>query len=149
MKKLLKQLRTRYHNDIHAHLSHIEAILMSEEIVRFRSDTIERLARIETVLSSLSEQTRASRDYAPEQLSIERLLDRDFVPIIGNGSTISFSQLGQDKIVESIFMALNISKITYLDVGANHPIECSNTALFYRGGSSGYAVEANPNFAEM
>jgi len=32
---------------------------------------------------------------------------------------------------------------TYLDIGCNHPIEISNTALFYRKGSRGVVVDAN------
>ncbi len=58
--------------------------------------------------------------------------------------TRSFSQCGEDRIVALLAHALGISRPTYLDVGANEPIEFSNTYLFYRHGSRGVCVEANP-----
>lgn len=58
-------------------------------------------------------------------------------------SIISFSQMGQDKIVEAILRRCGIKNPSYLDIGCNSPIEISNTALFYRGGSSGVIVDAS------
>ena len=58
-------------------------------------------------------------------------------------SIISFSQAGQDKIVETIMRKCGITNPSYLDVGCNHPVEISNTALFYRGGSCGVVVDAS------
>jgi FkbM family methyltransferase len=60
-------------------------------------------------------------------------------------SIISFSQHGQDKIVEAVLRRCGITKPTYLDIGCNFPIETSNTALFYRNGSYGIVVDANEN----
>lgn len=59
------------------------------------------------------------------------------------GST--FAQHGEDLIVLNIFSLLGIAKPSYLDVGAHHPIHCSNTALMHLRGSRGINVEANPN----
>jgi FkbM family methyltransferase len=59
-------------------------------------------------------------------------------------SKISFSQCGEDLIVQYIFNLRNIEKPSYLDIGANHPFFLSNTALFYKSGSRGINVEANP-----
>ncbi|WP_159436582.1 FkbM family methyltransferase [Pseudovibrio sp. Tun.PSC04-5.I4] len=38
---------------------------------------------------------------------------------------------------------------SYLDIGANHPVHCSNTYLFYRCGASGVAVEPNREMAQL
>lgn len=41
-------------------------------------------------------------------------------------------------------MVLGMDRITYLDLGANHPTHFSNTYLFYRNGGSGVCVEPDP-----
>jgi FkbM family methyltransferase len=61
---------------------------------------------------------------------------------------VSWSQCGDDVMVDSIFKILRIHQPSYIDVGAHHPINISNTALFYRQGSRGINVEANPNLIE-
>ncbi len=55
----------------------------------------------------------------------------------------SFSQCGEDLIVDFIFNALNLSKPSYLDIGAHHPIYFNNTYFFYQKGSRGVCVEPN------
>ena len=57
----------------------------------------------------------------------------------------SYAQCGEDLIIQFIFESLNISKPTYLDIGAHHPIWLSNTYLFYENGSSGVCVDADPD----
>ncbi len=59
------------------------------------------------------------------------------------GST--YAQFGEDLIVLNIFKRLGIDKPSYLDVGAHHPLNVSNTALLYMRGSRGINVDANPN----
>jgi FkbM family methyltransferase len=58
---------------------------------------------------------------------------------------ITYSQFGEDLIVANIFALLGISRPSYLDVGAHHPLHISNTALMHKRGSCGINVEANPN----
>jgi FkbM family methyltransferase len=58
---------------------------------------------------------------------------------------IAFAQAGEDRILRLLFYTLGKSKITYLDIGTNHPIHFNNTFLFYVAGSRGVCVEANPN----
>jgi FkbM family methyltransferase len=63
---------------------------------------------------------------------------------------ISYSQAGEDLIVAFVFAALKLSSWTYLDVGAHHPTEMSNTYLFYSKGHRGVCVEPDPAlFAEI
>ncbi|HXH17921.1 MAG TPA: FkbM family methyltransferase [Chitinophagales bacterium] len=57
---------------------------------------------------------------------------------------ISYSQSGEDLIVQYIFDAIGIEKPSYLDIGAYHPYRFSNTALFYEKGSRGVNVEPDP-----
>jgi len=56
----------------------------------------------------------------------------------------SYSQCGEDLIVDFIFNALKINKPTYLDIGAYHPVHLSNTYYFYKKGSHGVLIEPNP-----
>lgn len=53
----------------------------------------------------------------------------------------SFSQSGEDLIVQFIFEAKGIQKPSYLDIGANHPFNLNNTAIFYQKGARGVNVE--------
>jgi FkbM family methyltransferase len=62
-----------------------------------------------------------------------------------------YGQLGEDLILEGILKSHFArhgrppSSIRYLEVGANHPIQTSNTYLFHqKWGGSGVLVEANP-----
>lgn len=56
----------------------------------------------------------------------------------------SFSQEGEDRILERIFEA----KINgfYIDIGCNHPRRFSNTYLFYLKGWSGICIDPNADF---
>lgn len=56
----------------------------------------------------------------------------------------SFSQCGEDLLVNYIFTLRGINKPSYMDIGANDPFFLSNTALFYSKGSRGINIEANP-----
>ncbi|MDR1396692.1 MAG: FkbM family methyltransferase [Desulfarculales bacterium] len=69
----------------------------------------------------------------------------------GGGSlfgNFTYAQHGEDFVILNIFKLLGIDKPTYIDVGAHHPFEISNTALLYRSGSRGINIEANPNLFE-
>jgi FkbM family methyltransferase len=64
-----------------------------------------------------------------------------------------YSQHGDDVIVFQIFKQLGMDKPSYIDIGAHDPLYVSNTALFYKSGSRGINIEANPtlikNFYEQ
>lgn len=57
----------------------------------------------------------------------------------------SYSQAGEDVIIfyALIMLGIPMEKCTYLDLGANRPIEMSNTYFFYEQGARGVLVEAN------
>lgn len=57
---------------------------------------------------------------------------------------ITHAQHGDDIIIRAVFDNLGIDNPSYLDIGAHHPSNISNTKLFYDAGSRGINVEANP-----
>ena len=61
-----------------------------------------------------------------------------------NNSKLSYSQCGEDLIIEFIFNSLNIKNPFYLDIGANHPTYLSNTYFFYKNGCNGICIEPDP-----
>ena len=68
------------------------------------------------------------------KLQYERMIVRNYV---------SYSQAGEDLIVRSLFRSFGVEKISYLDVGANHPGYISNTFFFYKMGCTGVCIEPN------
>jgi FkbM family methyltransferase len=62
-----------------------------------------------------------------------------------NFSRLSFSQCGEDMIVDFIFHAVGVKKPSYLDIGAHHPKQFSNTFYFYLKGCKGVSVEPDPS----
>lgn len=56
----------------------------------------------------------------------------------------SYSQSGEDLIIDFIFKAIGVTKPTYLDIGAHHPRYINNTALFYEKGCRGINIEPDP-----
>jgi FkbM family methyltransferase len=65
------------------------------------------------------------------------------------GGKISYSQCGEDLILEHYFRNIGLNQITYLDIGANHPKICNNTYLFYTQGSKGVSIEPNPLLCKL
>ena len=57
----------------------------------------------------------------------------------------SYSQCGEDLIVNNVLKSLKISNPTYLDIGAYQADYLSNTYFFYKKGLSGVCVEPDPN----
>lgn len=61
----------------------------------------------------------------------------------------SYSQHGEDLIVSNVLRDFNLSKGKYLDVGANHPTDISNTYLFYKKGLAGITIEPIPELVKL
>lgn len=61
----------------------------------------------------------------------------------------SYSQHADDMHVANIFHMIGKKNPSYLDLGAHHPFDISNTALFYERGSRGVNVEANPKLLQQ
>ncbi len=63
--------------------------------------------------------------------------------------TTSYAQQGEDLVVRNVLAILGIFQASYLDIGAHHPTQNSNTFLFYKAGGRGVLVEPNPAYAKM
>jgi FkbM family methyltransferase len=61
-----------------------------------------------------------------------------------NPEKVSYSQSGEDLIVDYIFKVRGIKNVSYLDIGANHPCYLNNTYIFYLRGCKGVNIEPNP-----
>jgi FkbM family methyltransferase len=126
-----------------------------------------RLATIEKMLASIeAKQDGGTHEQRIRLANIEERLDRinanptptqisdDPFTCFGGSDDqgfghLTYSQFGEDLIIANLFWLLGIAKPTYLDVGANHPLRGSNTALFYARGSRGTIVEANPHLMPL
>jgi len=70
--------------------------------------------------------------------ALRRLLD-------GVVPRVSYSQAGEDVIVDVLFSDIGILCPTYLELGTNDPKMGNNTYKFYRKGAHGVLVEAAPS----
>ncbi|KUG23040.1 hypothetical protein ASZ90_007166 [hydrocarbon metagenome] len=61
----------------------------------------------------------------------------------------SYSQVAEDIIVSDLFYRKNNSLPSYLELGVESPIYINNTYKFYKRGSNGVLVEANPKHIEQ
>jgi FkbM family methyltransferase len=57
----------------------------------------------------------------------------------------SFSQTGEDLIVEFIFNDIGVDYPSYIDIGAHHPYYLNNTQIFYLKGCRGINIEPDPS----
>lgn len=78
-------------------------------------------------------------------MNIERIIRklRACVQIMKGMGKPSFSQHGEDRVLELLFTALGIKHPTYIDIGCNHPVLGSNTFGMYLAGSHGVCVDAD------
>jgi FkbM family methyltransferase len=68
---------------------------------------------------------------------------RSFLPLMKGTAQVTFSQFGEDIIMQKMLERYNVTNITFLDIGANDPINGSNTYNFYLRGYRGVLVEPN------
>jgi len=61
----------------------------------------------------------------------------------------SYSQNGEDSFIWSRLLAYDLRRSAYIDVGANHPTNLSNTFLLYRNNLRGIIVEPNPELLQL
>jgi FkbM family methyltransferase len=78
------------------------------------------------------------------KLKLLRISPRNKNHQLNDQKRFTYSQCGEDVIVEYIFRLKGISQISYLDIGAFDPFYLSNTALFYVLGSSGLVIDPSP-----
>lgn len=61
----------------------------------------------------------------------------------------SYSQYGEDVFISDTLSRYNLAGSVYVDVGANHPTDISNTYLLYRKGMHGIVVEPNAELIRL
>jgi FkbM family methyltransferase len=64
--------------------------------------------------------------------------------VYGRDFKRSYSQCGEDLIMDFIFGQIGVSRPSYIDIGAHHPYYLNNTALFSQRGARGINVEPDP-----
>jgi FkbM family methyltransferase len=74
-----------------------------------------------------------------------RTLVAKAISVKGRFGKMSYSQCGEDCIVEFMFSLRKITRPSYIDIGAFHPYALSNTAKFHLNGSVGITIEPNPD----
>ena len=72
----------------------------------------------------------------------------DVQPAVNSYKKNSYSQCGEDVLVQYVFNLRGIQNPSYIDIGAHDPFFLSNTALFYENGCRGINIEANPQLSE-
>ena len=61
---------------------------------------------------------------------------------------MSFSQFGEDVIIDEFFKRTGVPKGTYIDIGAYDPVQFSNTLLLHKKGWQGINIDINPRKIE-
>lgn len=69
--------------------------------------------------------------------AFRKLFDRDRIS--------SYSQTGEDRIIDFYLGEIEPDSVYYVDIGCNHPFRMSNTMRLYQRGAKGLAVDANPS----
>ncbi len=64
--------------------------------------------------------------------------------LLGRKYKKSYSQCGEDIIMQSLLSTLDIKHPSYIEIGTNTPIAKNNTYLFYSTGSRGVCIEPDP-----
>jgi FkbM family methyltransferase len=72
------------------------------------------------------------------------LFRRIYRKLTGYSYAVSYSQTGEDVIIDLLRDAKKINRFTYLDIGANHPVKFNNTYKFYEQGYTGVCIEPDP-----
>lgn len=121
-----------------------------DELLSGTSQTEKRLDEVDERISKLEEHEARTRGRFEEQgAQLDRLQQTVSRLQMSDGSEpalLSYSQSGEDAIAAYVlrFLGKAPGEVTYLDLGANHAKELSNTYCFYRLGARGVLVEANP-----
>lgn len=140
VRKLLLRLRGVARSmsaDTHERLVHIE-----DKVDDIRSGEIRsRLIHIEQKVDLLRANLPVGAYSQPADGDFAGHADQAF-------GHLTYAQFGEDLIIAGLFARLDIVRPSYLDIGAHHPLNCSNTALMYARGSRGVNVDANPMLME-
>ena len=80
---------------------------------------------------------------------LRSLLSRVSPGFFNRYANFSFSQCGEDMIIDFIFKTIEVTDPSYIDIGANHPFMINNTARLYKQGSIGINIEPSPHYFHL
>jgi FkbM family methyltransferase len=86
-------------------------------------------------------QPSITSDYSMLSRRISNFLKRR----LGIHGKKSYSQCGEDLIIQHVLDSLGIAKPLYMDIGAHHPSYINNTYTFYKQGGRGINIEPDPS----
>ena len=108
--------------------------------------TMQKIAELEAALHTMEQQL--SMAFQKTSIMEDAVAQMDAAGLRRSNSDgrLSFAQSGEDSIIHYILKAkgIPVEKATYLDLGANHAKEISNTYSLYCAGARGVLLEANP-----
>ena len=132
--EILRKMLVEYIQDNAKHSAEIKDLTDGISNIQQNMDKYECISKeTEKVISDIQTIKRENAD-------LFKPFDSDF------WNKVSVAQSGEDTIVEYVLMVLGIklSDEYYLDLGANHAKQLSNTYMLYKKGMRGVLVEANP-----
>lgn len=142
MQEELRQANAALQEELHQRNAALQ-----EELHQKNAALQEELHQINGILQQeLAMVNTKSDQYMANMKMIEETGICKFLNASDHGLKKSYAQSGEDSIILYIFamLGINIQKSTYLDLGANHAKELSNTFMLYEKGMRGVLLEANP-----
>ena len=124
-----------------------------EQIANY-NDMLEGISRKQEILQQKVIELERLNEIQAQQIiyANQQLKKLNELEILNSGDASIFekktySQSGEDSILAYICFVLGFpfEAVTYIDLGANHAKEMSNTYFFYAKGARGVLVEANPD----
>jgi len=136
----------RYYNELRDMLGGHENDLyrLDKMITTKEAQLTQKLIQKEDYLNYISEELR--KNISDIEVLKEGTSDFVFPDTKSFWDKTTVAQAGEDSIIAYILMVLGVksSDEYYLDLGANHAKELSNTFMLYKNGMRGVLVEANP-----
>lgn len=148
--KNIKEFNDIINNEINTQNLHINEVREKEMRIKELEEKVLKIQGLEEKISIINDIDFKLEKLNKVEKDIERIKEEfkfELKETTEFFNKKSYSQSGEDTIIAYIFkyLGIDISKIKYLDLGANHAKELSNTNYFYENGAQGVLVEANPS----
>lgn len=146
IKKFIKSDKRRYIKYIHEIMGQFKIKSFNQLQESNYSGVTLDISKSDRILLSVSEFTpsRILRYFNSKRKSIITSATNLLPNKSNKHAKISYSQCGEDLLVEFVLMQLRVENMSYLDIGAHHPEYINNTYLFYSQGSRGVSIEPDP-----
>lgn len=129
-------------------------LLTVDKYIEIKNSDINRiLYRIDELNEKIKDNNLINNLKRPITIFSRNEIDKMISNIEKSYKYKTYSQYREDLLIKHIFNLIDVENPYYIDIGAHHPLNLSNTALLYETGSSGINIEANPilikNFEEI